>query len=232
MRLRSDRTGSATSRAASRIRGIEPVHYDPADVIVPPFLPDTPACRAELAQYYESISRVDAGLGRLDRDPQTGRQVRRHADHLHLRQRHAVSRCEDDRLRARPAVALHRAKSTFAKTRRRQRSDGELGRYHADDSRFRRRRAGRGHCKLHGRSFLPILEQENPSGWDEMYASHTFHEVTMYYPMRVVRSGRYKLIWNIAHPLPFPFASDLWNSATWQTARRRGPASLYGKEND
>ena len=51
----------------------------------------------------------------------------------------------------------------------------------------------------------------------------------MYYPMRVVRSGRYKLIWNIAHPLPFPFASDLWNSATWQAARRGGPDSLYGK---
>ena len=48
--------------------------------------------------------------------------------------------------------------------------------------------------KLHGRSLLPVLEQESPSGWDEMYASHTFHEVTMYYPMRAVRSGRYKLI--------------------------------------
>ena len=45
--------------------GIEAVRYDPADMIVPPFLPDTPACRAELAQYYESVSRVDQGLGRL-----------------------------------------------------------------------------------------------------------------------------------------------------------------------
>jgi N-sulfoglucosamine sulfohydrolase len=83
--------------------------------------------------------------------------------------------------------------------------------------------------ELHGRSLLPILEQENPSGWDEMYASHTFHEVTMYYPMRVVRSGRYKFIWNIAHRLPFPFASDLWNSATWQDALPRGEEFMYGK---
>jgi N-sulfoglucosamine sulfohydrolase len=82
---------------------------------------------------------------------------------------------------------------------------------------------------FHGRSFLPILEQENPPGWDEVYASHTFHEVTMYYPMRVVRYGRYKLIWNIAHPLPFPFASDLWSSATWQAARRNGSSFVYGK---
>jgi len=45
--------------------GIESVTYDPDDVIVPPFLPDTPTCRAELAQYYESVSRVDQGVGRL-----------------------------------------------------------------------------------------------------------------------------------------------------------------------
>jgi N-sulfoglucosamine sulfohydrolase len=86
-------------------------------------------------------------------------------------------------------------------------------------------RAGR----LHGRSFLPILNEATPDGWDEVYASHTFHEVTMYYPMRVVRSGRHKLIWNIAHPLPAPLASDLFNSATWQDSLQRGDDFLYGK---
>jgi N-sulfoglucosamine sulfohydrolase len=82
---------------------------------------------------------------------------------------------------------------------------------------------------MHGRSFLPILEQPKPAGWDEVYASHTFHEVTMYYPMRVVRSGKYKLIWNIASPLPFPFASDLYGSATWQDTLKRGEKYVYGK---
>ena len=51
----------------------------------------------------------------------------------------------------------------------------------------------------------------------------------MYYPMRVVRSGQYKLIWNIAHPLPFPFAADLWDTATWQDTLKRGDGFLYGK---
>ena len=45
--------------------GIEEVKYDPQDVIVHRFLPDTPVCRAELAQYYQSVSRIDQGLGRL-----------------------------------------------------------------------------------------------------------------------------------------------------------------------
>jgi N-sulfoglucosamine sulfohydrolase len=47
--------------------------------------------------------------------------------------------------------------------------------------------------------------------------------------MRVVRNRRHKLIWNIAHPLPFPFASDLWEAPTWQDVYVRGTESLYGK---
>ncbi|MCL5270966.1 MAG: sulfatase, partial [bacterium] len=40
---------------------------DPKDVIVPPYLPDTPECRAELARYYMSVERADKGLARLTR---------------------------------------------------------------------------------------------------------------------------------------------------------------------
>ena len=47
--------------------------------------------------------------------------------------------------------------------------------------------------------------------------------------MRVVRNRRYKLIWNIAHPLPFPFASDLWAAPTWQAAFQQGPKTMYGQ---
>src|SRR6185312_7868536 len=47
---------------------------------------------------------------------------------------------------------------------------------------------------LQGRSFLGVLDQEHPQGWDEIYASHTFHEITNYYPMRSLISGRYKYI--------------------------------------
>jgi arylsulfatase A-like enzyme len=36
---------------------------------------------------------------------------------------------------------------------------------------------------------------------------------------------RYKLIWNLAHGIPFPFAADLWRSAAWQ-----GVYQPYGME--
>jgi N-sulfoglucosamine sulfohydrolase len=79
-----------------------------------------------------------------------------------------------------------------------------------------------------GRSFLPILESTTPVGWDSIFASHTFHEIQMYYPMRVVRDREYKLIWNIAYPLPYPFASDLWRAPSWQAQFRLGPSAPYG----
>lgn len=39
--------------------------YDPADVIVPPHLVDTPAVRDDLAQYYHEISRFDYYIGQI-----------------------------------------------------------------------------------------------------------------------------------------------------------------------
>ena len=38
----------------------------------------------------------------------------------------------------------------------------------------------------------------------------------MYYPMRAIRTLNHKLILNLAWQLPYPFASDLFDSATWQ----------------
>ena len=81
---------------------------------------------------------------------------------------------------------------------------------------------------FHGHSFLEVLDRERSSGWDSTFASHTFHEITMYYPMRVLHERRYKLIWNIAHGLPYPFASDLWEAPTWQATLERDEES-YGR---
>ena len=77
-----------------------------------------------------------------------------------------------------------------------------------------------------GKSFLPILEQEKADGWDVVYGSHQFHEVTMYYPMRMVRTRQYKYILNLAHPLEYPFASDLWGSEMWQGVLKRGDTMM------
>lgn len=212
--------------------GVKEEKYSPDEVVVPPYLPDTPACRAELAEYYQSTSRVDQGLGRL-------REILKDAG------------VEDETLivfTSDNGIAFPGAKTTLYEPGMRiplivyapgialDSHTCEAMVSHVDMTPTLLDWAGAGaggkgtaELKLQGRSWLSVLGQTRPEGWDEVEASHTFHEVTMYYPMRMVRGRRYKLIWNAAHELEYPFASDLWGSATWQDARRRGDEFLYGQ---
>ena len=73
---------------------------------------------------------------------------------------------------------------------------------------------------FHGKSFKSVLSEANVEGWEEVNASHIFHEITMYYPMRVQIYKDYKLIWNAAWRSEYPFASDLWDASTWQGVYR------------
>jgi N-sulfoglucosamine sulfohydrolase len=80
----------------------------------------------------------------------------------------------------------------------------------------------------HGKSWMHCLANPQEPHHESIFASHTFHEIQMYYPMRVVRDDKYKLIWNIAHPLPYPFASDLWAASSWQAQWAKGKDAPYG----
>ena len=84
--------------------------------------------------------------------------------------------------------------------------------------------------RYHGKSWLHALGNRDAVHWETIFASHTFHEIQMYYPMRVVRDSNYKLIWNIAHQLPYPFASDLWTASSWQAQMRKGKDAMYGEK--
>ncbi|GFR64117.1 N-sulfoglucosamine sulfohydrolase [Elysia marginata] len=69
---------------------------------------------------------------------------------------------------------------------------------------------------LTGRSLLPLAA--NP--WDTknypyVFSSHDMHEVTMVYPMRVIRNDRFRLIHNINNRAPFPLATDLYENWTF-----------------
>ncbi len=72
------------------------------------------------------------------------------------------------------------------------------------------------------RSLVPILDSAHPDGWDETFFSHTFHEVTNYYPYRVLRGRRYKYVRNLYPELTAPLPSDLFASPTWQAVVDEG----------
>ncbi|XP_063991281.1 N-sulphoglucosamine sulphohydrolase [Diachasmimorpha longicaudata] len=78
--------------------------------------------------------------------------------------------------------------------------------------------------KLTGASLLPLLDDE-PVDDKIVFASQTHHEVTMYYPMRVARSKRYKLIHNLNYGMPFPIDQDFYLSPTFQDLLNRSRSS-------
>ncbi|MGQ9575330.1 MAG: sulfatase family protein [Thermoguttaceae bacterium] len=206
--------------------GVHEVLYQPKDVIVPPFLPDSPECRAELAQYYQAVSRLDQGLGRLVQIlKETGQYDRTLIVYL---SDNGIAFPGAKTTLYEPGIRLPCIVRSPDQKRRGLVSPAMIT--WADITptilEFAGVRPEKG--AFHGRSFLGVLDQPTPEGWDEIFASHTFHEITMYYPMRVVRGRQYKLIWNIAHGLSYPFASDLWESPTWQGVHRRGEP-FFGK---
>jgi N-sulfoglucosamine sulfohydrolase len=205
--------------------GAEPVKIDPAALEVPPFLPDRPEVRRDLSEYYQAVARADQTLGAV-----LGalRATARDRDTL-------VMFLSDN------GIPFPGAKTTQYDSGTRlplvvrlpqQRKPGVVSSAMVawtDITPSLLEWAGVEAPKnLHGRSFLSILAEPSPDGWDEVYTSHTFHEVTMYYPMRSLRTRRYKYILNLAHPLEFPTAEDLFNSPTWQSTLA-GRERIFGK---
>ena len=204
---------------------VKEVVYRPEDVIVPSFLPDNATTRAELAQYYQSVSRLDQGVGRLvEILKETGQYDRTLIIYISdngIAFPGAKTTVYEPGLRLPCIVRLpnHRRPSSV--------QDALVSWVDWAPTLLDVAGVVPPAATFDGRSFRAGLDGSPLEGRDEVYASHTFHEVTMYYPMRMVRSRRYKLIHNLAHGLRFPFALDLVKSPTWIGVLQSG-ASHYG----
>ena len=233
-----------------RYPGVKPVRYDPAEVIVPPWLPDNQEVRQELAEYYQAISRLDQGLGVLldalketghwddtlilflsDNGPpfpgakttlyEPGANMPLIVRNPHLKKQGGTTDARVTWADITPTILDYCGVTPKpAPPVRPGENEGKPV--------MAAPRLKLAPVRFHGRSFLSALDKERAPDFDEVYLSHTFHEITMYYPMRVVFSGKYKYVFNVAHQLPYPFASDLHASPTWQGVLRRGD-EYYGK---
>ena len=209
--------------------GVTEVQYDPNDVIVPDYLPDTLAARKELAEYYQSVSRLDQGVGRLvEVLKETGKYENTIILYLSdngIAFPGAKTNLYDAGIQL-PLIVRVPENLSAGKAFDEMISWTDLtptlldyaGLLKASD-------------KFHGRSFKNIIAGSKKASWDEVYASHTFHEVMMYYPIRMVRTQQYKLLWNIAYKLDYPSTHDLQESLIWQDMLRTkktqyGPRSL------
>jgi N-sulfoglucosamine sulfohydrolase len=204
--------------------GSDPI--DPAGIAVPAHLPDIPECKLDLSEYYMSIQRGDSGLVKLI-------EMLKAAGHW---EDTLIVYVSDNGMPWPGAkTTLYEPGINLPCVARDPRNDRKGFASDAMVSWVDVAPTVLDYCgiagapgTIQGRSFLAAMKEEHPTGWDEIYCSHTFHEVTMYYPMRAVRTRKHKLIYNIAHGLSFPFASDLWGSKTWQATKERG-LTQYGK---
>ena len=254
--LKPDRFGNRPNRGSHD--GVEEVFFDPDRVPVPAFLPDTPETRAELAQYYQSCARVDQGLGRLIEILKqaglydktlivytsdngiafAGAKTTVYEPGLRMPfvvrnpyepRRGVISNALISHIDITPSL-LDFAGGLDPKTNGPKQWVNPNKYWQQRGEALRDNRGGGFQFRsYHGKSWIPILGNPDAEHWDTLFASHTFHEIQMYYPMRVVRDKQYKLIWNIAHPLPYPFASDLWVSSSWRAQYQQGPDAMYGQ---
>ncbi len=203
--------------------GVTPVTYDPVDVIVPPWLPDQPEVREGLAGYYQQITRMDQGVGRiLELLEESGRAdetlVIFTSDHGSS-EPGAMANHYEPGVRVPLILRTPHLKSPGS-TNAGMISFVDLTPTLLDWCGVKPRKP------LHGRSFLSILDDSHSAGRDEVFLDHCFHEVTMNYPIRTLRNRRYKLIWNIAWRLEFPHPIDTLQRATWQRVVERGDEFL------
>lgn len=61
--------------------------------------------------------------------------------------------------------------------------------------------------KLHGKSLLPLINQDTKGIRESLVAEFTYHGKEDYYPRRSIRLGNYKLIHNLDTTQNFPFKS-------------------------
>jgi len=192
------------------------IQIDPAKIVVPYHLPDNAAVRKDLAEYYQSVARMDRAFGKIlqalqesgelentliifisdNGIPFPGAKTTLYASGIHLPMLIACPGHKGGGENHGLVSFIDLAPTILDAT-------GAKGPKYA----------------LTGKSLLPILDEAGPKGWDAVFGSHQRHEITMDYPMRSLTTPRYKLIVNLEHQKDFPFASDLWGSPSWQSVR-------------
>ncbi|KAJ8367041.1 hypothetical protein AAFF_G00333550 [Aldrovandia affinis] len=226
-----ERFGNGDS-GMGRIPDWTPEHYSPEEVKVPYFIPDTPVSRADLAAQYTTISRLDQGIGLVLKEL---REAGFENDTLVIyssdngipfpngRTNLYWSGTAEPLLVSSPEHRQRWGQQSQAYVSLLDITPTILDWLSVPYPAHSLVGGGRGQrVELTGRSLLPALEAEPL--WDTVFGSQSLHEVTMYYPMRAVHQGPYRLVHNLNYKMPFPIDQDFYVSPTFQDLLNRTQA--------
>ncbi|QYY35517.1 sulfatase [Ruficoccus sp. ZRK36] len=211
--------GDFDPELAAREFGPTDATYSPEEIPVPAWLPGTPEVRRDLCEYYRYITRFDNFVGNtlasLDKHGSRDETlVILLSDHGMPFPGAKASSFEAGHLC--PLIIAHPDGPQGAST------DAlvnwtdllptileALGQPIPED--------------LTGRSLMPLLDQPDAPGWDAPIAySHSFHEITNYFPYRALRGPRYKYACHLALGADMPLPTDLYDAPSYKSIEETG----------
>ncbi|XP_059764696.1 N-sulphoglucosamine sulphohydrolase isoform X1 [Balaenoptera ricei] len=206
-----------------------PQTYNPKDVQVPYFVPDTPAARADLAAQYTTISRMDQGIGLVLQELRGAGVLN---DTLVIftsdngipfpsgRTNLYWPGTAEPMLVSSPEHPKRWGQVSEAYVSLLDLTPTILDWFSIPYPSYAI--FGSKNVQLAGRSLLPALEAEPP--WTTVFGSQSHHEVTMSYPMRSVHHQNFHLVHNLHFKMPFPIDQDFYISPTFQDLLNRTTA--------
>lgn len=226
-----DATRGGFGNDEADIQSIEVPDYQPQDVEIPPFVGDVPELRAELVEYYKSITRMDQGVGYILEELE-----KRGLQHNTL----VIFLSDNGAPFVNSKTTLYDAGIRLPLIVRDPRHMASPGVSNPNlvsfldilptcidwagckNEEIRTTNSEKSPARLRS-SFLPILNAStvlDQTQWKQhIFGSHTFHEIQNYWPTRFMRDQRYKYHRNIAWRLDFPFGTDLYGSLSWEGIR-------------
>nr|XP_037287482.1 N-sulphoglucosamine sulphohydrolase-like [Rhipicephalus microplus] len=216
------------SPGMGRIPDWTPQPYDPSQVVVPPFVPDTPAAREDIATQYTTVGRLDQGVGlvlaELEAAGFSDNTLVIYSSDNGIPFPNGRTNFYEPGVQE-PMIVRDPEKPGSAGTR----SDALVSLLDIVPTVLEwfsipvpQYTIFKKPVTFTGSSLLPLLAQQKlATSRDFIYASHNLHEITMYYPSRMVRTPNMKLIHNLNNKMPFPIDQDFYVSPTFQDLLNR-----------
>ncbi|XP_075147769.1 N-sulfoglucosamine sulfohydrolase [Haematobia irritans] len=197
----------------------KPIYYDWRNLQVPAYLPDTDVVRQELAAQYMTMSRLDQGVGLMLKALQD----------MDMTENTLIIFTSDNG----PPFPMGRTnfyehgirspfimKSPNPKDRNLDTTAAMISLQNIFPTIldvFHITQDNSTSSASYTKSLLPLLQSEPPAKEeDAIFGSYNYHEITMDYPMRMIRNRRYKLIHNLNYWSYFPIDQDFYTSPTFQ----------------
>jgi arylsulfatase A-like enzyme len=188
----------------------QPAPHDPAKVVLPPYLPDHPKIRAELAKYYDEIARLDRHVGEiraaLEAEGELDRTLIVFLSDNGMPFPRAKTTLYDSGIRT-PFIARAPGLVPAGSVQKGLASVVDLAPTILE-------LAGAAPGPVQGRSLLPMLRDPGARTRDAVFAEANWHDYAQF--TRSVRTDRWLLIRNYYWDVPLWNSVDSIDAPTWE----------------